>query len=99
MFTFNSDTSCDLLEVVMKVDNTEDNELSQKEINRLMVYMKGLPAVQVNEELLREQVNKDNSVLALMKLIHDIGDPGIQPGDKIFVIDTDNEELQEKFKK
>ena len=64
-----------------------------------MNYMKGLPAVQVNEELLQAQLDKDNSVLALMRLITDIGEEGHQEGDKIFVIDTDDEELQARVHK
>ena len=93
------DIISDLMEAVMKGDRSDDNILDKREMNRLMNYMKGLPAVQVNEELLQAQLDKDNSVLALMRLITDIGEEGHQEGDKIFVIDTDNEELQARVHK
>mmetsp|Transcript_14751 Transcript_14751/g.23239 ORF Transcript_14751/g.23239 Transcript_14751/m.23239 type:complete len:280 (-) Transcript_14751:100-939(-) len=90
------DIISDLMDTVMKGETGEDNEFSKKEINRMMTYMRGLPAVEVNEELLRKAIEKSNSVLTVMNLINDIGEPGNQEGDQIFRIDTDDTELQER---
>jgi hypothetical protein len=90
------DIVSDLMDTVMKGESGEDNEFSKKEINKMMTYMRGLPAVIVNEVLLRSAIEKSNSVLTVMKLINDIGSPGDQEGDQIFKIDTDDEELQNR---
>ena len=90
------DIVSDLMDTVMKGDRSDDNELSKSEMNRMIHYMRGLPAVQINEELLQAKLEKDNSVLAIMELIQDIGEPGEQEGDAIFIIDTEDDELRDR---
>jgi hypothetical protein len=88
------DIITDLMDTVLKCERDGSGDFSDKEVKRLLRFMKGLPAVRVNEELLKKALDRDRSILALMKLVHDIGLAGEQEGDHIFVIDMDDEKLQ-----
>jgi D-mannonate dehydratase len=92
------DIVADLANVVFKGERDENSEFSDKEIQRLLVYMRSLPAVTINEELLKQAIQRDRSIFALLALVRDIGLAGVQAGDSIFMIDGDSTELQARFK-
>jgi hypothetical protein len=86
----------DLMSTLLKADRDDSGVYSQTEIKRLVIYMRGLPAVEINEELLAEALKNENGIVSMMKLVRDISKAGNQEGDHIFVIDTENEELQHR---
>jgi hypothetical protein len=90
------DIITDLVATVIKCERDESGDFSDKEVQRLICYMRGLPAVRVNEELLKKAIEKDRSILALISLVRDISRAGEQEGDHIFVIDMGEEKLQDK---
>ena len=87
----------DLMEVLLKSDRDDSGDYTEREIKRMEIYMRGLPAVEVNEALLRKAIQNKNAIVSIMNLVRDIGLEGLQEGDRIFAIDTDNEELQAKI--
>lgn len=91
------DIIADIMGTGLKGERDGSGDFSDVEIKRLLLYMRGLPAVTVNEENLMLAVQKDRSILALFALIHDISTPGIQEGDNIFIINDENRELQTRF--
>lgn len=76
-----------LINAAFEGERSEDGEFSDTEIKRLLQRMRGLPAVKVNEDMLKLSVSKDRSVLSLIELIRDLDVEGDQLGDKIFTID------------
>lgn len=91
------DLISELMDVVLKGEKDESGTFSDKEIRRLVVYMRGLPAVKVNEELLEKAIRKDRSMVSLINMVLDIYREGDQEGDRIFVIDDEDVELQTRF--
>jgi hypothetical protein len=91
------DIISDLMDVVLKGEKDESGTFSDKEIRRLVVYMRGLPAVKVNEELLEKAIRKDRSMVSLINMVLDIYREGDQEGDRIFTIDDEDGELQTRF--
>ena len=96
-YVVRDDLVADLMDTVFKGERDQSGEFSDVEIQRLIRYMRGLPAVTINEELLRETIQKDRSILSLLTLVRDIGIDGMQQGDHIFMINDDNPELQTRF--
>lgn len=87
-----------LMNVVFKGERDESGDFSDVEIQRLLQYMRGLPAVKINEEMLTQAIQRDRSILSLLNLVRDIGIAGVQEGDSIFIIDEESKELQTIFK-
>jgi hypothetical protein len=88
------DIIAELIDVVLKGEKDESGDFSDKEIKRLIVYTRGLPAVKVNEEMLENAIRRDRSIFSLMNLVLDIYRSGHQEGDQIFMIDEIDPELQ-----
>lgn len=86
-----------LINTAFAGERSEDGHFSDRELKRLVNRMKNLPAIQINEPLLREAMNKSRSVLALIALIRDLDIEGIQLGDRIFLIDENDPRLLEKL--
>ena len=86
----------DLMNTLLKADRDDSGKYSHSEIKRLVIYLKGLPAVEVNEGLLTEALKNENCMVSIMNLVRDISKAGDQEGDHIFVIDTENEELHRR---
>lgn len=87
-----------LMNVAFQGERDESGEFSDVEIQRLLQYMRGLPAVKINEEMLTQAIQRDRSISALLNLVRDISVPGEQEGDSIFIINEENRELQSIFK-
>lgn len=87
-----------LINAAFEGERSEDGELSDKEIKRLLQRMRGLPAVSVNEDALKLAVSRDRSVISLIELIRDLGIDGEQEGDRIFIIDDHDPRLLESLK-
>lgn len=84
-----------MMEIVLLEDRDESWEFSDKEINRLIMRMKNLPAIKVNEDKLRAQVQKQRSFYSVIGLLQDINDETIAEEDHIFVVNEEEYELQE----
>jgi alcohol dehydrogenase YqhD (iron-dependent ADH family) len=84
-----------MMEIVLLEDRDESWEFSDKEINRLILRMKNLPAIKVNEDKLRAQVQKQRSFYSVIGLLQDINDETIAEEDHIFVVNEEEYELQE----
>jgi hypothetical protein len=87
-----------LINAAFEGERSEDGVFSDREINRLLQRMRGLPAVKVNEDMLKLSVSKDRSVLSLIALIRDLDVEGDQLGDKMFIIDDMDPRLLESLR-
>jgi hypothetical protein len=81
-----ADTMQAMMTVVLESDFDESHDFSDREINRLVLRMKNLPAIKVNEDLLRLKMNKHRSVLSVIDLLQDIENDDIPEEDHIFLI-------------
>lgn len=84
-----------MMDVVLLTDRDESFEFSDKEINRLILRMKNLPAIKINEDKLRAQVEKERSFYSVIGLLQDINDETIAEEDHIFVVNEEEYEPQE----
>ena len=85
-----------LIATALKTERDESGDYDDREIKRLMTYMRNLPAVTINEEKLQEALDKTNrSLPALINIIYDLRRGGQQIGGDIFIIDETNKELQD----
>ena len=80
-----------LVNAAFSGEKSMDGEFSDREVNMVCNYMRGLKTVTVNEELLRKAIQRNRSVLALIDLIRDLDKDGDQLGDRIFVVADDAE--------
>lgn len=83
------------MDIVLLEDRDESWEFSDKEINRLILRMKNLPAIKVNEDKLRAQVEKQRSFYSVIALLQDINDETIAEEDRIFAVVEEEYETQE----
>jgi hypothetical protein len=84
-----------MMDIVLLEDRDESWEFSDKEINRLILRMKNLPAIKVNEDKLRAQVEKQRSFYSVIALLQDINDETIAEEDRIFAVVEEEYETQE----
>eukprot|EP00934_Nitzschia_sp_Nitz4_P000820 Nitzschia sp. Nitz4//scaffold73_size107353//104613//105565//NITZ4_004336-RA/size107353-snap-gene-0.115-mRNA-1//-1//CDS//3329557524//820//frame0 len=91
------DLIAELMDTVMRGERDESGDFSDAEIQRLCRFMRALPAVKVNEELLNQAIQRDRSVWSILTLVGDILREGDQLGDQIFVIDGEDPDLQARF--
>ena len=75
-------------------ETDEGETFDKKEIRRMVLYMQSLkPLVRIDEHLLRVAIRKNNSTLSIIRLVNDLGQEGVQHGDRIFQFDyTGHEE-------
>lgn len=83
------------MDIVLLEDRDESWDFSDKEINRLIMRLKNLPAIKVNEEKLRAQVEKERSFYSVIGLLQDINDETIAEEDHIFVVNEEEYEPRE----
>jgi hypothetical protein len=95
--TIRQEIIASLMDTVLKGERDQSGEFSDAEIQRLIIYMRGLPAVTINELLLRKAIKKNRSMLSIINLVRDISREGVQEGDNIFIIKEEDEELQARF--
>jgi hypothetical protein len=86
-----------LIDAAFAAEGGEDGTFSDREIKKLITRIRGLPAVTIDEELLKSTVEGNRSVLSLIELIRDLDVEGDQLGDHIFIIDEDNHKLAEEL--
>ena len=85
-----------LIATALQTEKDESGDYDDREIKRLITYMRNLPAVTINEEKLQAALDQTNrSLPALINIIYDIRRGGQQLGDDIFMIDETNKELQQ----
>ena len=84
-----------MMDIVLLEDRDESWDFSDKEINRLIMRLKNLPAIKVNEEKLRAQVEKERSFYSVIGLLQDINDETIAEEDHIFVVNEEEYEPRE----
>jgi hypothetical protein len=64
-----SDVIQAMIEVVFHADGDESGDLSDHEVSKLMIRMKNLPAISVNEESFRRKVMANPNVRAVIDLV------------------------------
>jgi hypothetical protein len=92
-----NDIVTELMSAVFKGERDQSGQFSEVEIKRFLQYMRGLPAVTINEDLLMRAIHKDRSITSLLALVRDIGVVGVQEGDRIFIINEEDRDLQTRF--
>jgi hypothetical protein len=83
------DIVADVMEVVLKCDKDESGDFDNKEVRRLLQYMRGLPRITVNERKLKLALKKDRSLIAMFDLVNDISREDIPDKHRIFIIDDE----------
>lgn len=87
----------ELMTIAFQEERDRSGEFSDEELERLLQYMRFLPAVKINEELLKQALEKDRSIVLLLDLVSDIRETGVQAGDHIFDIDDEDDQLRSRF--
>lgn len=62
----------DLMESLLKADNDFSGDFSEREIKRMLNYLRGLPSVKVNEQLIAQAIKNDNCIVSMMNLVRAI---------------------------
>jgi hypothetical protein len=81
-----ADTMASIMSTVLRSDRDESWTFDDGEINRLVLFMKGLPAIVVNESILRQKLSADRSMFAVMELLREIEREGIPEAERVLVI-------------
>jgi hypothetical protein len=82
-----ADTMASIMSTVLRSDRDESWTFDDGEINRLVLFMKGLPAIVVNESILRQKLSADRSLFAVMELLREIEREDIPEAERVLVID------------
>mmetsp|Transcript_23799 Transcript_23799/g.66479 ORF Transcript_23799/g.66479 Transcript_23799/m.66479 type:complete len:255 (-) Transcript_23799:391-1155(-) len=86
-----ADVMQSMMSAVIECDRDQTGDFSNKEINRLVLRLNGLPAISFNEEKLREKILANRSLHSVIELLQDIegGDDGVPEDQRIFTINED----------
>jgi hypothetical protein len=92
-----SDVIQAMIEVVFHADGDESGDLSEREVSKLLIRMKNLPAITVNEELFRLKVMANPKVRAVIDLVQELdmdndnhgGGDDTDKADRIFELNPD----------
>lgn len=80
----NDDIVQDMMEAVLNSERSEDGHFSDREIKRLVMRLKGLPAIIINEELLMAKLQKNRSISSVLDAMKTISDDSIPDDERIF---------------
>ena len=89
-----SDVVQAMIEVIMQSEGDESSEFSDREIQRLVLRMKNLPAIHVNEDLLKLKVKANRSLRAVIELVQDVENTDIPDEDRVFTINEEGYDPQ-----
>lgn len=81
-----ADTMASIMSTVLRSDRDESRTFDDREINRLVLFMKGLPAIIVNESILRQKLSADRSLFAVMELLREIEREDIPEAERVLLI-------------
>jgi hypothetical protein len=81
-----ADTMASIMSTVLRSDKDESWTFDDREINRLILFMKGLPAIVVNESILRQKLNANRSLFAVMELLREIEREDIPEAERVLVV-------------
>jgi hypothetical protein len=81
-----ADTMASIMSTVLRSDRDESWTFDNGEINRLVLFMKGLPAIVVNESILRQKLSDNRSLFAVMELLREIEREDIPEAERVLVI-------------
>ena len=90
-----SDTMQAMMAIVLESDFDQSSDFSDKEVNRLVLRLKNLPAIKVNEEKLRAKLEKNRSLASVLGLLQDIDDDTIPKEEHIIVVNEDDYAAQD----
>lgn len=85
--TLKEDVLQDMMEAVLESERDEDGHFSDKELKRLLLRLKGLPSIDVNQDKFMERAKLNRSisdVFSMMKNIH--AEDGAPKDERIFSI-------------
>lgn len=88
-----------LISTAFEGEKSEDGVFSDREMKRLITRMKNLPALTINEDLLKQALDRNRNVLKLIEIIRHLDVEGEQLGDKIFMVDENDPRLIEQLQK
>lgn len=80
------DIVASVMREVLRADADESGAFDDKEIKRLLRYVKGLPNITVNERRLARAVRQDRALHSVLELVHDIGRSDLPAKKRIFLI-------------
>ena len=81
-----ADTMASIMSTVLRSDRDESWTFDDREINRLVLFMKGLPAIVVNESILRQKLSANRSLFSVMELLREIEREDIPEAERVLVI-------------
>jgi hypothetical protein len=76
----------DMMEAVLSSERSEDGHFSDREIRGLLIRLKGLPVISINEELLMAKLQKSRSISSVLDTMRTIGDDSVPDDERIFKI-------------
>jgi hypothetical protein len=90
----------DMMDAVLNAERSEDGHFSDKEIRVLLMRLKGLPSIDVDEAKFTERVKMTRSLTAVLDMMRTISDDNIPEEERIFTIsETDPGEGERREEK
>ena len=76
----------DMMEAVLDAERSEDGHFSDREIRMLLMRLKGLPAIEVNEDRFKAKLEKTRSIASVFETMRSIDNNKLPEDEQIFTI-------------
>ena len=84
--TLQEDVLQDLMEAVLESERSEDGTFDDQELKRLLLRLKGLPSIQVDEEKFMKRAQLHRSISDVFGLIKTVADDTTPDEERVFTI-------------
>lgn len=81
-----------MLEAVLSSERDEDGHFSDRELQRLLLRLKGLPSIEVNQERFMERTKLHRSISDVLNVIKTIFEEDIAKEERVFTLTATPEE-------
>ena len=84
--TLRDDVLQDMMTALLESERSEDGHFSDRELKMLALRLKGLPAIQVDEERFMEKAKLSRSISAVFGMMKRIDDEDVPDEEKVFTL-------------
>jgi hypothetical protein len=89
----------DMMNCVLDADRSEDGHFDDREIRMLLMRLKGLPQIDIDDAKFTEMVKMTRSVTAVLDMIRSITDDSIPEEERVFRISATEEPVKKNKEK
>jgi hypothetical protein len=83
-----ADVLASMMDVVLKADRSEDGMFTDREIQAMILRLKMLPAIEMNEEMFKKELetiqDEKRQISAIMKLMEQVSHDNIPEDERVF---------------